>query len=350
MPGQPLPIVYPELGEPIATALSKLLAAIQILQLDAEPKVLGSELQWLADFSAAGHALTDLSQIQLDNIASAVGLETGTVFMQSGELAVQTSSGVVQLTSGGVINASSLGGIVGDYGGSNPARVTYTDATDTYTFTGDTNDWSDLEVSAVKLKNSTDWTTLSTNATGAQAWVFGVANTSGTALVRQSAAGTLNVSSTVSVALPMSANVTFSGSGKVAHGTRTRTMIAKAVGSITNGGQFGNGVVASAPAMALTLETPAAQEWERIIGYTVHIRKLNASNSAFTPQRIDASASATPAADGSVVNSTTVGYVAAFCALTTPRTFASDEVFTVAYSGGTTGDTISAVTLHYDSV
>lgn len=352
MPGQTLNIPYPSIGEPIATALAKLIAALQTIQADVEPKVLGSEIQWLADFSASGRALTDLSKIQLDDIASAVGLETGTVFFQGGELCVQTGAGVVQVTLNGTINAAAIGGIAGDYGGGNPARVTYTDATGTYTFTDDTNDWSDLEVAAVKLRNNNNWHTFKANAstTGPQNWEFGAANNIGTAILRQSSAGVVGSAATVTAELAMSGAVAFSGAGKVKHGSRSRTILGRAVGSLTNAGQFNNGVVVTVGVAAFNLDTPPTQEWERLVGFTVHVRKTNANNAAFTPNMVDASVSGTPAAVGSTANTTAIGYVAVSVPLTTPRAYSSDETFFIAASGFNTGDVVTGVSLNFDSV
>jgi hypothetical protein len=352
VPGNVLPIVYPTLGEPIATALAKLIAAIQILQNDVEPLVLGSEMQWLQDFSAGGHALTNLSKLQLDTLANLVGLSTGTLFFSSGELFAQTSAGPVQITLNGGINAAAIGGIVGDYGGVNPARVTYTDATDTYTFTGDTSDWSDLEVDAVKLRNTNNWTTLASTASGPQTWTFGTANTANVALVRQSAAGVLDSATTVTANTPMSGSIVFSGSGKIQHGARSRSMIAtrrEGAGS-ANWANEERGVINNVVGGSFSLETPQPESWMTITGFTVHIRKVNATSITFTPRRLDSSASGTMVADGPGVATTAIGYVAVTVNLTTPRVYAGDEHYTIDVSTGQVGDLITQVNLNFTSV
>lgn len=246
MPGVPLSISYPVLGEPIAIALGKLITAIQTIQTDLEAKVTSPEFSWIGDLSAGGHALTALSQVQLDNIASSLGLPTGTFFFEGGEAWVQTGSGKVQLTSGGTLNASALGGIVGDYGGGNPARVTYTDASGLYTFTDDTGDWSDIEVQGVKMRNTGNWTTLraSNASTTAINWFLAEPPASGVAVVRASSGGVIGCTgalATVSEDLPMSGSVVFSGSGKVKHGSRNQ-IFCPALPVVANGAettQFG---------------------------------------------------------------------------------------------------------------
>lgn len=58
------------------------------------------------------------------------------LYSVSGDLYYNNASGTaVKLTSGSALNIASLGTIGGDYGGSNPASVFYTDSTKTYSFT-----------------------------------------------------------------------------------------------------------------------------------------------------------------------------------------------------------------------
>lgn len=56
----------------------------------------------------------------------------GSIQFYLGDFYLVTSSGAVQLTSGGTINASAVAGITGDYGGINPAQWRYVTADETY--------------------------------------------------------------------------------------------------------------------------------------------------------------------------------------------------------------------------
>lgn len=349
MPGTVLNISYPQFGEPISTALTKLITALQTIQGDVEASVLGSEIQWLADFSASGHGLVDLSKVQLDDIASSVGLETGTIFFQNGELCVQTPSGPIQLTLNGVINAAGFGGITGDYGGSNPARVTYTDATDVYTFTADTNDWSDLEINDLKLRNNGNWATLGADPAVAtpQAWGLGTANTSGVALVRQNASGILSTAGTVTTSFTTSGSITFSGAGQMKHGSKGRTVVAIPAGVLTNGTEFERGIVATGN-MSGAIRLPALTQGERLLSVTVTCRKSTAATVALDLQLIDASVSGTPIAASVTTNSSVNGFVQIVVTCTTGGVWANDNHYFMLFSGFVNTDLITSVTLNYD--
>lgn len=58
-----------------------------------------------------------------------------------GDLYWVNSAGGVRITSGSTLDASSLAGIIGDYGGGNPAKVEFHDGTETYRF------WDDQSLS-----------------------------------------------------------------------------------------------------------------------------------------------------------------------------------------------------------
>lgn len=64
--------------------------------------------------------------------------EVGQIYEVSGNLVFNNGSGVaVQITNGSGLNLASVGTIAGDYGGSNPASVSFSDTTATYSFTQD---------------------------------------------------------------------------------------------------------------------------------------------------------------------------------------------------------------------
>lgn len=62
------------------------------------------------------------------------GAPFGRVVYFGGNFYFVTSSGTIQVTDGTNLNASGIGGIVGDYGGGNPAKVTFVDAGEVYKF------------------------------------------------------------------------------------------------------------------------------------------------------------------------------------------------------------------------
>lgn len=351
MPGTPLTLDYPVIGEPIATALGKLIAILQALQADIEPKILPSEFSWTSDLSAQGHALSSLSKIQLDEIASAAGLPTGTLYIDDGDLWVQTSSGSVRITLAGQINASGLGGISGDFGGSNPARVTYTDLTDTYAFTADTNDWSAIECQEVKLRNNGNWTTLRADPaqSTAQSHLFGAPNGSGIALLRQTSGGIIQSTGTIDQPLTMSESITFTGSGKIKHGTRIKRILPRertgAAWTINASGMF-----ATSGAVTGRFEIPEQMTWERYISVTVYFAKTTAGSADIRLWSVDTTVSSVPTAASLQPSTTVNGRVQLSVSFTTPQTFNPNLTYYVEINVPAINDTVHQITGSFDSV
>lgn len=352
MPGVPLNLSYPVVGEPIATALGKLLAILQALQADIEPKVTSAEFTWVGDQSASGHALTALSRLQLEDILSSVGVATGSVYFKLGDAYCMTASGEVRLTSGGAINAAGIGGIVGDYGGSNPARVTYTDLTDIYSFTADVGDYSELEVSGVRFRNTGNWLTLRADPATSSAitWSLSAAPGAGVSLLRQSSAGLVDAVTTISNATTFSANVNFTGAGKVTHGARTRLDLARGIGGVnyTNGIQ---GIVCTGNASP-DIPVPGSQTWERVTGLRANVEKAIATTLTLTPMSVNATTGVT-AAVGAGVSSAATGRFAMNLPLTTPAAHSDVIHYFIRVSGADTlanADRVYSTGLTYDSV
>lgn len=357
MPGNPLNLVYPTVGEATSTAVAKLIAMFQVLQADIEAKILPSEFSWTSDLTAQGHSLSNLSKIQLDNLASAAGLPTGTVYMQSGDIFVQTASGAVRLTLNGQINASGLGGISGDFGGSNPARVTYTDLTDTYTFTADTNDYSELECQSVKLRNNGNWTTVKADpaTSTAQAWTLGAQNTSGIALLRQSNTGIVQSTGTVTEPITMSESITFTGAGKIKHGNFAKPMypVVLLPGAVTwTNAQ--NGVTATAGANGTNqsfFEVPQNETWKRFISVTVYFNKTTAGTLTIGLYGYDAStALALPTLMSLQPTTNVVGNGTLVVGFTVAQTFNANMIYTLGVQPAANTDVIRSVAALFDSV
>lgn len=79
--------------------------------------------------------LSEIASLALDNLSSQPA-SANLIYEYAGELYFNdANANQVQLTSGGTINVASVGTISGDYGGSNPANVSFSNITDTYLFT-----------------------------------------------------------------------------------------------------------------------------------------------------------------------------------------------------------------------
>jgi hypothetical protein len=78
---------------------------------------------------------------------------TGSLQMYAGNLYWVSSSGAVQITNGALLNSSSIGGITGDYGGTNPAQFRFVDADQTYYAYDDfsTNTWAHFRARDIEI-------------------------------------------------------------------------------------------------------------------------------------------------------------------------------------------------------
>ena len=356
MPGNPLNLVYPTVGEATSTAVAKLIAMFQVLQADIEAKILPSEFSWTSDLTAQGHSLSNLSKIQLDNLASAAGLPTGTVYMQSGDIFVQTASGAVRLTLNGQINASGLGGISGDFGGSNPARVTYTDLTDTYAFTADTNDYSEIECQDIKLRNNGNWTTLKADPAQnvAQTWQLGAPNASGLALLRQTNAGIVQSTGTITEPITMSDSITFSGAGKIKHGNFSKPMqprlLAAGAGDTWQSFQTGTQLIVRSGGVGV-FDVPQNETWKRYISVTVYFNKTTAGSMSIELYSYDASGAGAAASSASLTPTTNVvGNGSLSVSFTTPQTFNANLLYSIRIVMPSANDIVRSIAGLFDSI
>lgn len=351
MPGQPLAITYPVLGDPIAAALNQLVASIQTIQADLEPKIIPSEFDWITNISAQGHALTNLSKLHLEAQSSTSGHATGDQFFFGGNFYVQTSGGLVQMTSGGVLNAAGLGGIVGDYGGSNPARVTYVDASSWYVFTDDTNDWSSIQVDDVLLRSTGAFVTLGTQAVGTATWNFGANPASGTAFVTMDSSGNIGATDSITHAITTSGKVTLTGAADLAHPDRTLT-----VPAVLHNNEFGvctNDIVAAAGVVCGTGPARFRSQlhglWvgHQLKSVTARLIKTTGGTASLTVYK-SSTAAITPAAVSPTVNSTTLGAAPITATLTVADVVSANEFFSVAVNLPAAGDIVVGYELVFD--
>jgi hypothetical protein len=140
MPGSDLDLDLPAQGEAFTSVLAKLKAAITAIQADLEPRIGAGALDIDTEVSMNGAPLTNVGGVRLSGGGSSV---VGTLYMDE-ELHAVTSAGDVQITSNGTLAITALGVIGGDYGGSNPAEVTYHDSAGEYWFKQDSSTWADV--------------------------------------------------------------------------------------------------------------------------------------------------------------------------------------------------------------
>lgn len=150
MPGTDLNIDLPVAGDNFGVYRAKILAAVQAIIADIEPRIGSGALDIDTELSMNGAPLTNVGGVRLQNGFSTV---IGTLYMDE-ELHAVTSAGDVQITAGGVLNVTALGTIGGDYGGANPAEVTFNDLANEYRFKEDSSSWSTLSAKGMLLNDA----------------------------------------------------------------------------------------------------------------------------------------------------------------------------------------------------
>lgn len=152
MPGTTLTIALPEAGDSFRAAVDKLAVAVAQLQADIEPKIDSGALDLRSALGLNGFALFDVGGLRLTGGESSV---VGTLYMDgSGDLHVVTGTADVQITQNGAIDVAALGTIGGDYGGANPASVTFNDTSGEYRFLEETGVWATLKAEDLVLVGS----------------------------------------------------------------------------------------------------------------------------------------------------------------------------------------------------
>jgi hypothetical protein len=137
--GDPLSTSIPAVGAAgtgYATSINARLAEIEaILESDVPYSSLtGSEL----DLNNV--PIRDATYVELYEGASTPGASpVGRLARYQNNLYWVTDEGAVRITLDGALDASSVGGIGGDYGGGNPALVSFSDGTSVYEFYDDSN-------------------------------------------------------------------------------------------------------------------------------------------------------------------------------------------------------------------
>lgn len=150
--GNTVVLALPSLSDTMSDVVSKTATALSVLATGLTPKIVPGQLNVNTALSMNGNALTNVGSTQLvdGNQPSAAG----SMYFHLGEFYLVDSTGVVQVTSNGVLNVAGQVGIVGDYGGSNPARVSYDNTSKQYRFTQSTGVWADIVARSLILNGA----------------------------------------------------------------------------------------------------------------------------------------------------------------------------------------------------
>lgn len=187
MPGIDLNLSLPDLNEPFAAVLAKLVTALSAIEDDLASKVMPSEIDVITSLSMNGNALTNTGSVVF--VSGNPGSAVGSMYYSGGELYMVTAAGTVKITNAGSVNVVGSGGIGGGYG-TGPESVFYTTSTKEYHFTADTGDYADIRLDDLILVGAAGTVRLGVDAalTGDRQFSFKVLNTSGTQMLVYNAA------------------------------------------------------------------------------------------------------------------------------------------------------------------
>jgi hypothetical protein len=158
MPGSDLNLELPTLADTMADVVAKLVTALEVIEADLEPRITAGELDISTELSLGGAPLTNAAGVRLSGGSSSV---VGTIYESDGDFFMVSGEGLVQLTADGGINVAAAGVIGGDYGGANPATVTYSDGDGEYDFKEEPGVWADIGADDIVLHSAAGSVTVS---------------------------------------------------------------------------------------------------------------------------------------------------------------------------------------------
>jgi hypothetical protein len=218
-----------------------------------------------SDVDFDGNGITDASHIGLVNQASQPAT-AGFAYIYNNEWYLNDGLGNdVRITLNGALDASSVGGIGGDYGGGNPAAVSFNDANSKYSFTTDPSVFATLEAGPVRHIAATSGNALTVKApdslAGAYTVTWPTAVPGSTSLVMMSSAGVLSTSLTPSI-------TSLTASGAVSAATVTVTAADVYRGEATD---FVHALDCYSTAATLAQDANGRWQWEATTGAVVAI-------------------------------------------------------------------------------
>jgi hypothetical protein len=169
MIGTDLNLVLPSTSETMAVNVARIATALSAIEDSIAQLVTPAALDITAPLDMRGNLLFDVASVQF--VSGNAQNTAGSIYYYNGDWYVVDSVGTIQLTDAGQLNAASVGGIKGDYGGVNPAAVTFVDSNGQYIFTEDTGVYADIVADDLILKGSAGDLTFAVDAalTGSRA-------------------------------------------------------------------------------------------------------------------------------------------------------------------------------------
>ena len=144
MIGTNLNLVLPLVSDTMAAVVAKTAAALSAIEVSIADDATQAAINITAPLSLGGNWLSDAGGVILadGNAPSAAG----GLYYHAGEFYMIDSTSAIKVTLNGNLNVTGIGAIGGDYGGANPALVSYDTISGQYRFyiNGGTLTWADL--------------------------------------------------------------------------------------------------------------------------------------------------------------------------------------------------------------
>lgn len=289
------------------------------------------------------------------------GTPYGRLESYAGNLYYVDSSGAVQITVGGSLNASGIGGIVGDYGGVNPAKVTFVNASERYEFYDDMSltQWAIIKSRQLELVDeaSTRVVTIKPSASIAASYSFTLPPNdpaAGVSLLTLNSTGDVQLaeSAPVTNAFSVGAVATFtadpvlSGATKIKHGNRTLSLPAH----VDHGASVADaiyGVTATGGGGIFRRRIAALRVGERIVSVTARVNKPGTGATAMVLKYTDSSGVAQTVA-GAGGTSTASGVQSITYTPTVPYPIAAISFPYIEYDVGDAAEDIYGFDVVYD--
>ncbi len=165
MIGSDLALDLPLLSDTLAQMVTKTSVALSAIEVSIADQATQAAINITDALTINGHWLT--------NVGGAVMVDgnnptaPGSVYYHANEFYMIDATGTIKVTLNGALNVAGFGGIGGDYGGANPALVSYDTASGQYRFytNGGTHAFGDLSARALLLTNGTQTTKFAVDAT-----------------------------------------------------------------------------------------------------------------------------------------------------------------------------------------
>lgn len=188
MVGTDLNLTLPASGISMSTNVERIAVALAAIEASLADLVTPAALNINGPVDFDGNSLEQVSAVKF--ATGNHSTSAGSIYYDNGEFYVVDATSAIQLTLNGQINVAGVGGIVGDYGGSNPATVTYVDSSGQYVFTEDTGVYADVVCDDVILKGDNGSVILGVDAAlaGTRTANFKTLPSSGSALLAYNSA------------------------------------------------------------------------------------------------------------------------------------------------------------------